>query len=429
MLQEYDFEIIHRPGKANTNADALSRIPHAEQVHQPNTDDIPSPPISTEPISSTRTYAQVAATASSPLLSTPISHSMSPSSSPKVSFPHHQGNMRFTPSTATSPHYANPNTGNKRSTPSTATSPHYADPNAGNKRSTPSTASSLHYANPNTGNKRSTPSTATSHHYANANTGNKRSTPSTAHSSHYANPNADNKRSTPSTAHSCHYANPNAGNMRPTPSTASSLQHANSHSDNKRSTPSTSFTRQYAYSKAGNMRSTPSTALSHKPASHAHPSPMPPTDKKTNKSFTTATKSSNNSVHTKLPFMSRPSSQLRSSSSSTKSCSSPQNNFPKHTNIDNDTLDSHSVSSEDISRDDITSSISVDFVYKSGPHDPPSGPMVFVIGTDLDDKDLAEKQRKSPDLRPIMDYIEKGEIQIHLYRCSSQGSNWPCSRV
>ncbi|XP_048243286.1 uncharacterized protein LOC125376042 isoform X2 [Haliotis rufescens] len=390
MLQEYDFEIIHRPGKANTNADALSHIPHAEQVHQPNTDDIPSPPISTEPISSTRTYAQVAATASSPLLPTPTSHLMSPSSSPKVSFPHHQGNTRPTPSTATSHHYANPNTGNMRFTPSTATSRHYANPNAGNMRSTPSTA--------------------TSHHYANANTGNKRSTPSTAHSSHYANPNTGNKRSTPSTAHSCHYANPNAGNKRPTPSTASSLQHANSHSANKRSTPSTSFTRQYAYSKAGNMRSTPSTALSHKPASHAHPSPMPPTDKKTNKSVTIATKSSNNSVHTKLPFMSRPSSQLRSSSSSTKSCSSPQNNFPKHTNIDNDTLDSHSVSSEDISRDDITSSISVDFVYKSCPHDPPSGPMVFAIGTDLDDKDLAEKQRKSPDLCPIMDYIEKGEI-------------------
>ncbi len=27
MLQEYDFVIIHRPGKLNANADALSRMP------------------------------------------------------------------------------------------------------------------------------------------------------------------------------------------------------------------------------------------------------------------------------------------------------------------------------------------------------------------------------------------------------------------
>lgn len=26
-LSEYDFEVIYRPGKANSNADALSRIP------------------------------------------------------------------------------------------------------------------------------------------------------------------------------------------------------------------------------------------------------------------------------------------------------------------------------------------------------------------------------------------------------------------
>ncbi|XP_048252488.1 uncharacterized protein LOC125380443 [Haliotis rufescens] len=45
MLQEYDYEIEHRAGKANTNADALSRIPYPAQIIEPVTDDFPVPPV------------------------------------------------------------------------------------------------------------------------------------------------------------------------------------------------------------------------------------------------------------------------------------------------------------------------------------------------------------------------------------------------
>lgn len=35
LLQEYDFEVIHRPGKENGNADGLSRQAWEETIHNP----------------------------------------------------------------------------------------------------------------------------------------------------------------------------------------------------------------------------------------------------------------------------------------------------------------------------------------------------------------------------------------------------------
>ncbi|XP_067668368.1 uncharacterized protein [Haliotis asinina] len=302
MLQEYDFEIIHRPGKANINADALSRIPHAEQVHEPNTEDIPSPPISTKPITPAGTYAQVAATASSPLLSTPTLHVTPQSSIPfkQVPFPHPHGNMRSPPSTASSQQCAHPNAGNMRSTPSTASSQQYAHPNAGNMRSTPLTASSQQYAHSNAGNMRSTPSTASTRSYEHFLSGNKSSTCSNA------------------TFH----------------------PHANS--------------------KPANMMSTPSKALSQR-YQQGQKGISPCSDKSPLSSKDTILQHTNHTKSTTTPL----------------------------SKIANSRLPSHDVSSEDTQRDDMSSSISVDCVYKSEP--PPPGPMVFTIGTDLDDEGLAEK--------------------------------------
>lgn len=77
MLQDYDFEIVHKPGKANTNADALSRTKYPEPKTAPVTDDIPSPPLP-----SRQTYAQVVACPTPPInktIPTPNSSSMPPS--------------------------------------------------------------------------------------------------------------------------------------------------------------------------------------------------------------------------------------------------------------------------------------------------------------------------------------------------------------
>jgi len=78
MLQEYDFDIIHRRGKANTNADAISRTTFPPLLSEPVTDDIPSPPIPGIPPPlhppTKRTYAQVASTTIHPS----VTHSATP---------------------------------------------------------------------------------------------------------------------------------------------------------------------------------------------------------------------------------------------------------------------------------------------------------------------------------------------------------------